>query len=474
MADQTGRKSLQEVLDAAGNVVDYLWSHPKGNASGLMKRWQPWVVPVEVTNWRREQEAWSEAVVLFDQTYHMPELHLHGQNPLAVLAPLFVNNLSRVTPGASRHMLSCTPRGHVIGDDILYCFDEHHVALISSEPIQNWVQYHLEKEKPPVTWELDESWPRNPRGYRHFYRYEIAGPAVPDLMERLTGTKVEIPYFRHAVLTMHGHAVRALHHNMAGVPGFELSGPWEEREAVKALLLREGEAFGIRHAGSLAYTTASMESGWIPSPLPGIYSDPDLRAYREWLPGDGFEARGSLGGSYYSPNIEDYYLTPWDLSYDHLIKFDHDFVGRAALEEMAQRPHRRRVTLVWNPADVLKVIETYLHPGLPALFLEWPVLWHGWRYDKVLNAHGELVGLGIGKTAYSINERAFLTLAAVDEQWSRPGTELTLIWGEDPERQAHSGVEPHQQLPVRVTVAPSPIGQLARHHRAEVSGHTAG
>lgn len=100
----------------------------------------------------------------------------------------------------------------------------------------------------------------------------------------------------------------------------------------------------------------------------------------------------SLGGSFYSPNIEDYYLNPWDLSYSHLIKYDHDFIGREALEEMAKGPRRRRVTLVWQPQDVLRVYETYLQPGTPALFLEWPVLWYGWRYDRVLTAEGQLVG----------------------------------------------------------------------------------
>jgi len=38
---------------------------------------------------------------------------------------------------------------------------------------------------------------------------------------------------------------------------------------------------------------------------------------------------------------------PWDIGLGHLVKFDHDFIGRAALEQMAGKPHRRKVTLVW-------------------------------------------------------------------------------------------------------------------------------
>src|SRR3546814_2996260 len=41
----------------------------------------------------------------------------------------------------------------------------------------------------------------------------------------------------------------------------------------------------------------------------------------------------------------DLYLSPWDLGYGPFVKFDHEFIGRAALEKMTQGPHRRKVTL---------------------------------------------------------------------------------------------------------------------------------
>ncbi len=70
---------------------------------------------------------------------------------------------------------------------------------------------------------------------------------------------------------------------------------------------------------------------------------------------------GVAGGELFGPFeegpevIEDYYLTPWDLGYGHILKFDHEFIGREALEAKAKEPHRRKVTLVWNPEDVARV-----------------------------------------------------------------------------------------------------------------------
>ena len=63
-----------------------------------------------------------------------------------------------------------------------------------------------------------------------------------------------------------------------------------------------------------------------------------MKPYREWLGAKSYEAMASLGGSFYSNDIRDYYLTPYDLGYGPFVKFDHDFIGRQALEKMAAKP----------------------------------------------------------------------------------------------------------------------------------------
>ena len=46
------------------------------------------------------------------------------------------------------------------------------------------------------------------------------------------------------------------------------------------------------------------------------------------------------------------------MGYGPFIKFDHDFIGRQALEKMAGKPHRKKVTLAWNAGDVMKVFRS--------------------------------------------------------------------------------------------------------------------
>jgi glycine cleavage system aminomethyltransferase T len=145
-----------------------------------------------------------------------------------------------------------------------------------------------------------------------------------------------------------GVPIRALNHTMVGIPGqeftgLELVGPSEHGETVLAALLAAGEEFGLRQGGARAYPSTAIESGWIPAPVPALYTRESMRPFREWLSGEGFEANASIGGSFVSDDIEDYYVTPWDLGYGHVIRFDHDFIGKAALQRMADRPHRKKV-----------------------------------------------------------------------------------------------------------------------------------
>ena len=130
---------------------------------------------------------------------------------------------------------------------------------------------------------------------------------------------------------------------MVGQPGWELFGPWEHGEAVRDAIVEAGQEFGIRQVGARTYPTSCLESGWIPSPLPAVYTGEEMKPYRQWLNGKSYEAMASLGGSFYSDDIRDYYLTPYDLGYGPFVKFDHDFVGRAGAREDGGRPeaHRR-------------------------------------------------------------------------------------------------------------------------------------
>ena len=150
--------------------------------------------------------------------------------------------------------------------------------------------------------------------------------------------------------------VRTLRHGMAGSPGLEIWGPYEEQDYIRDEILKAGEEFGLIAVGSRAYPSNTLESGWIPSPLPPIYTGDKLKDYREWLGADSYEATGAIGGSLrLGKTIEDYYLNPWELGYGPFVKFDHDFIGADALKEIDPSAQRKKVTLEWNADDMKKI-----------------------------------------------------------------------------------------------------------------------
>jgi syringate O-demethylase len=277
----------------------------------------------------------------------------------------------------------------------------------------------------------------------------------------LGGPPPELRFFHTTTVAIAGTTAGALRHGMVGQPGWELFGPWDDGEAVYEALVTAGEEFGLRLAGARAYSSNTLESGWIPSPLPAVYSGEATQAYREWLPAAGYEGSASLGGSFVSDDIEDYYFTPWDLGYGSYVAFDHDFVGREALERMAGGEHRRKVTLALDDEDVSRTIGTMFRESERAKFMDWPsAVYSMHQYDRVC-ADGDTVGVSTW-IGYSANEGKMLTLAVLDAEHAEPGTEVTFVWGEEDGGTAKPTVEPHVQTELRAVVSPVPYVEAVR------------
>jgi glycine cleavage system aminomethyltransferase T len=248
---------------------------------------------------------------------------------------------------------------------------------------------------------------------------------------------------------------------MAGQPGYELFGPWEHADEVRDAIVEAGYAYGLRQVGSRTYATNTLESGWIPSPCPAIYDSAEMKGYREWLPASGYEGMASIGGSFYSDDITDYYLTPYDLGYGRFVDLNHEFVGREALAKMADDPRREKVTLVWNGEDVVRVIGSLFQDGDTAKHIDLPLSNYATlQYDRVSKG-GTTVGIST-YAGYSYNERAMLSLACIDVEHGEPGTEVTVVWGEEGGGTSKPTVERHVQTEIRATVAHAPIAEFAR------------
>jgi vanillate/3-O-methylgallate O-demethylase len=457
--------SLSAKIESHGNAVDML----RNSQIGMYV--YPVVAP-EYTNWRNEQAAWRKSAVLFDQTHHMDELSVEGPDAEAFLAYVGINAFGNFDLNRAKHFVPVTPAGHVIGDMIIFRERMDKFILVGRAPTANWVKF----QAAIGTWKVrlfhdprSNSRPDGERVLRTHYRFQIQGPDAPAIFEKINGGPVaDIPFFHVDWINVGSKKVQALRHGMAGAPGLEIWGPYDDKHYIQSTIQQAARDIGVDlvQVGSRAYSTNTLESGWIPSPLPGIYTgDGMMQEYRDWLGADSYEAAGSIGGSFVSKEISDYYVNPFELGYGFYIGWKKEnFIGKDALLKLKDAPNRQKVTFEWNREDVLKVIASGLEQGTPFKWIDFPQPNYASSSADMVMQGDKMVGMSMFN-GYSYNERCFLSLGVVAADVNI-GDVLTLKWGE-PETTGKTSTEPHQQTEIRVRVSATPYAKDARENYAD-------
>ncbi|MDB4170229.1 aminomethyltransferase family protein [Planktomarina sp.] len=457
--------SLSAKIESHGNAVDML----RNSQIGMYV--YPVVAP-EYTNWRNEQAAWRKSAVLFDQTHHMDELIVEGPDAEAFLAYVGINAFGNFDLNRAKHFVPVTPAGHVIGDMIIFRERMDKFILVGRAPTANWVKF----QAAIGTWKVrlfhdprSNSRPDGERVLRTHYRFQIQGPDAPAIFEKINGGPVaDIPFFHVDWINVGSKKVQALRHGMAGAPGLEIWGPYDDKHYIQSTIQQAAREIGVDlvQVGSRAYSTNTLESGWIPSPLPGIYTgDGMMQEYRDWLGADSYEAAGSIGGSFVSKEISDYYVNPFELGYGFYIGWKKEnFIGKDALLKLKDAPNRQKVTFEWNREDVLKVIASGLEQGTPFKWIDFPQPNYASSSADMVMQGDKMVGMSMFN-GYSYNERCFLSLGVVAADVNI-GDVLTLKWGE-PETTGKTSTEPHQQTEIRVRVSATPYAKDARENYAD-------
>jgi vanillate/3-O-methylgallate O-demethylase len=441
--------SLQENIDQAGSPLALL-------TAGSVDVSNVFPYPPEYTNWRDEQRAWAQTAVLLNQSFHMSDLFISGPDVRRLLSDTSVNSYRNFRAGAAKQYIAVNHEGYLVGDSILVALSDDEVTVAGFEHSLNWLQYHGESGGYDVTFSRDSASTGEP-GSKRLYRYELEGPHAWQIAEEAAGAPLDrIQFFHIGKFTIAGRTVTALNHTMGGVPGqadtgLELFGPAEDTDEVIGAILSAGEKLGLVHGGAKAYLSTIAESGWMGGVVPAVYTSESLRAYREWLPGTALENFGLAisTGSFHPETVQGYYTTPWDLGYGHVIKFDHEFIGRQALQQLAENPPRQKVWLVWSQDDTERIVlnSELDKPNAPKL-LPFPAtvsrdqVLIGDRLAGVTQYHG-----------YTVNIGGWVSVASLDTAEAVDGTEVEILWGDADGGTGNPLVPSHVQTRIRATVS---------------------
>jgi vanillate/3-O-methylgallate O-demethylase len=390
----------------------------------------------EFTNWQDEQMSWHETCYIGDWSF-LTNLIVEGPDALNLFADASINSYAKFDIGQCKHLIFCNGDGKVVAEGIIQRLGQQKFAVQAPAPAL-YTEYKLATGHYNATCHEERN-----------TNFQVSGPNALYVLEKLTDDDLRQCKVMHFVRThMCGHEVLAMRMGMASEIGFELQAPLEHHEEILDAVLGAGREFGIRRIGRRTVNINHLEACYPTGNwhyLIAIHG-PDMAEYREFRNRKNYT--GSLGvlvGSFEGDDISDYYRSPVECGWTKRIGFDHEFIGRSALEAEVANPKRTIVTLVFNSEDMIDVYASLFREGEPYKFMDMPLQQHYFHHADQVLKEGKPAGVST-VPGYSFYFRKILSLTYINVEHSKPGTEVNIVWGEPGTR---------QKL-IRATVAPAP------------------
>jgi len=391
----------------------------------------------EFSSWQDEQLSWKRTCYIGDWSF-LWDLQVSGPDALRFFSDTGVNSVAKFAIGQAKHLVQCDHDGKVAAEGVLMRMSDDVFRTQSSTAF--WSAFLLEKGGYDAQWTEIRT-----------FQLQVSGPTALAVCEKVTGQSLSDVKFMHfRPVTIAGRSVFALRQGMAGEIGFEFHGDAADADVVHAAIMAAGEEFGIRQLGRRTAMINHLEAAFPTGAWHYLNANFSAEAagFPEFL-AKNFNTKGIvpvLRGSFEGETIDDYTLSPFELGWGKSVKFDHEFIGRAALEREAEHPRKRRVTLVFNADDVVRIYASLFNGDQEPLdFLEipHPQRWVVWA-DAVRQGDRTV---GISSTpGYSLHFRSFLSLAYLDADVAEAGGEVEILWG----------APGHRQTSIRATIAPAP------------------
>jgi aminomethyltransferase len=262
-----------------------------------------WEMPVQYSGIVDEHQAVRTAAGLFDVS-HMGELGLHGEYSTHVVDYLVTNDAKKLAAGQAMYTCACNAAGTILDDLIIYRRAEHdwlvvcnasNVAKMSAH-FAHAAQGHCEFEDRSASTAL----------------LALQGPRAFDVLAAAGGDGPELSRlgsFRAREASLAGARCLVGRTGYTGEDGVEIFCDWDDAPALWRTLLDAGKPLALKPAGLGARDTLRLE------------------------------ARLALYG-----NDIDETTHPFEAGLGWVVKLDKgDFIGRAALAAIKERPLARRL-----------------------------------------------------------------------------------------------------------------------------------
>ena len=332
-------------------------SDPSLNGATLLFQMAPGaIVPWQYTDIADEISGYQESAWIGTTLMMSPVYDVIGPDAVKLFHQVCVNDFSNLKFTGIRHAVLCNDDGQILTDGVVIRIAEDRYRTYWLSPV---LKYYVEASDLDVRGE-DVS------GTEYFI--QVQGEKSLEILEDAFEADLhDIAFAKHRLADMQGREVRVIRLGMSGNLAYEIHGPMEDFEYVYNRVIESGAKFGAKRLGNQTYNLFNHTEAGFPNialhyPLPYYESGADMKAWFDENIMAGFGNNNRvLSGS--STDLQERFVTPYDVGWDFLVKFNHDFVGREALERIAASKTRTVTTLEWNPEDVAKVFANNITPG---------------------------------------------------------------------------------------------------------------
>ncbi|AWW25887.1 aminomethyltransferase family protein [Acetobacterium sp. KB-1] len=368
-----------------------------------------------------------------------PVYDVYGPDADKLMNYVCVNrDFSKLKVSSSRHALLCNEKGQLLADGLVTRIDEQTLRTYWLAPA---VSYYVDTLGMDVKgkWVYDE------------YFYQIDGPKSLEIMEKATGSDLhEMKFAGKMDVKIAGTDMSIVRLGMSGCLAYEMHGALENADKAFAAILAAGEEFGIKRLGFAQYCRNHTQGGypnqwiqfWYPSLTSGekmadymksdkLRDDMKNCSYANYLRTN-YPFEGSA-----SDNVENAFVTPFDLDWDYLINWDHDFIGKETLLKIKDNPPRKITTLEWNAEDVAAVVASSFMGQDVEPAADITSTGDGGERPFVMSKvmlDGKVIGVATGRTQ-DFYHRRMISLAYLERDKVVEGKDVVVIWGDADGRQ---------------------------------------
>lgn len=369
----------------------------------------------EGDGWKQESVSWKANCYIHSGLSGYA-LKITGADATDFLSKTSINNVYKWKIGKMKHLVQLNEDGYIANHTLTTKDGENEYRMMACPP---WPLYMSLILKMDVKVE-----------FIPLFIHQISGPKAKEIIEAASGediSDVKFLEFRLIRLPSIDADFEVARIGMSGTIAYEIRGHMKYSAEAYDIIYQTGKRYDMKRLGWRTYCVNHAEGGFPQGGSSFTYALDE--GFLKML-GDKM-ARPGFSGSYDPADVTKRYRTPYDVDWGWTVKYDHDFIGREALEKIKDNPPRKIVTLEWNQEDVMDVWASMF--GLREKeykIFELPCLepqMAGGQAD-IVTKDGKEVGISSFST-YSYYYRSFISHCTIDADLNE-GDEVIVHWGE--------------------------------------------